>query len=241
MHTRTVAKTRHALITPDGHVPSAFPGWSGVTTNVLISPAMGAGFSQFLLTFAETNGIARFEADANEHVVYVETGEARTTWNGGSTTLTAGGFLFTPPDTALTLEAGPGTRLTVYRKIYQKSAGTTPSAALFGNAADVPDEPFLGNRRARLKTLLPIDPLFDIAVNIFTYQPGASLPFVETHIMEHGLLMLAGQGVYRLEDCYYLVEAGDAIWMAPYCPQWFAAIGDVPASYLYHKDIHRLP
>ena len=55
------------------------------------------------------------------------------------------------------------------------------------------------------------------------------------------LLMLSGQGIYRLEDSYYPVEAGDAIWMAPYCPQWFAAIGDIPASYLYYKDIHRLP
>jgi (S)-ureidoglycine aminohydrolase len=92
-----------------------------------------------------------------------------------------------------------------------------------------------------LQTLLPIDPRFDLAINIFTYQPGATLPFVETHMMEHGLLMLSGQGVYRLEGAYYPVEPGDAIWMAPYCPQWFAAIGDVPASYLYYKNIHRMP
>ena len=102
-------------------------------------------------------------------------------------------------------------------------------------------EVFLGYEGARLQTLLPVDPRFDLAMNIFTYRPGATLPFVETHIMEHGLLMLAGQGVYRLEDSYYPVQAGDAIWMAPYCPQWFVAMGDAPASYLYYKDIHRLP
>ncbi|RYD71642.1 MAG: cupin domain-containing protein, partial [Verrucomicrobiaceae bacterium] len=68
-------------------------------------------------------------------------------------------------------------------------------------------------------------------MHIFTYQPGATLPFVETHIMEHGLLMLSGQRIYRLEESDYPVTAGDAIWMAPYCPQWFAAIGDEPASW----------
>jgi (S)-ureidoglycine aminohydrolase len=87
--------------------------------------------------------------------------------------------------------------------------------------------------------LLPDVPAFDLAMNIFTYQPGATLPFVETHIMEHGLLMLAGQGVYRLEDSWYPVAAGDAIWMAPYCPQWFVAMGKQPASYLYYKDVNR--
>jgi (S)-ureidoglycine aminohydrolase len=57
--------------------------------------------------------------------------------------------------------------------------------------------------------------------------------------MEHGLLMLSGQGVYRLEDSWYPVAAGDVIWMAPYCPQWFVAMGKSPASYLYYKDVNR--
>ena len=112
---------------------------------------------------------------------------------------------------------------------------------MHGNASDIPAEPFLGNENARLQVLLPTDSRFDLAMNIFTYQSGATLPFVETHIMEHGLLMLSGQGVYRLEDSYYPVKAGDVIWMAPYCPQWFVAMGDEPASYLYYKDVNRLP
>ncbi len=57
--------------------------------------------------------------------------------------------------------------------------------------------------------------------------------------MEHGLLMLSGQGVYRLDDSWYCVTAGDAIWMAPYCPQWFVAMGKAPARYLYYKDVNR--
>ena len=76
---------------------------------------------------------------------------------------------------------------------------------------------------------------------IRTYQPGATLPFVETHVMEHGLVMLSGQGVYRLDADYHPVQAGDVIWMAPYCPQWFVAMGKTPASYIYYKDVNRDP
>ena len=82
---------------------------------------------------------------------------------------------------------------------------------------------------------------FDLAMNIFTYQPGATLPFVETHVMEHGLIMLSGQGVYRLEDSWYPVAAGDVIWMASYCSRWFVAMGKTPASYIYYKDVNRDP
>jgi (S)-ureidoglycine aminohydrolase len=59
--------------------------------------------------------------------------------------------------------------------------------------------------------------------------------------MEHGLLMLEGQGVYRLGDSWYPVREGDAIWMAPFCPQWFVAMGKGPARYLYYKDVNRDP
>jgi (S)-ureidoglycine aminohydrolase len=82
---------------------------------------------------------------------------------------------------------------------------------------------------------------FDMAVNTMEYLPGATLPFVETHVMEHGLLMLAGGGIYRLGDSWYLVEAGDTIWMRAYCPQWFGALGKIPAKYLIYKDMNRDP
>jgi (S)-ureidoglycine aminohydrolase len=59
--------------------------------------------------------------------------------------------------------------------------------------------------------------------------------------MEHGLLLLDGQGIYRLGERWYPIQAGDAIWMGPYCPQWFAAIGKNPARYLYYKDVNRDP
>jgi (S)-ureidoglycine aminohydrolase len=78
-----------------------------------------------------------------------------------------------------------------------------------------------------------------MAVNLFTFQPGATLPLVEVHVMEHGLLLLDGAGVYRLGDHYYPITAGDVLWMAAYCPQWWVAMGKSPSTYLYYKNIHR--
>lgn len=240
-HTRTVVSARHALIAPDGHVPSTFPGWQNATAFVMLSPAMGADLSQILVTFDPAGGTAAFSADIHEHAIYVETGGCRVELPDQSLQLGTTGFIFIPGGTAFTLHGTEATRLTVFRKVFEEHPDLDPPPLVYGLASDVPGEPFLGNPRALLQTLLPVDPRYDMAMNLFTYQPGATLPFVETHIMEHGLLMLSGQGIYRLEESYYPVTAGDAIWMAPYCPQWFVAMGKEPASYLYYKDINRSP
>lgn len=47
---------------------------------------------------------------------------------------------------------------------------------------------------------VPADAAFDFAVNTMTYQPGATLPMMEIHYMEHGLLMVEGGGIYRLGE-----------------------------------------
>jgi (S)-ureidoglycine aminohydrolase len=99
----------------------------------------------------------------------------------------------------------------------------------------------MGDDALAVRILLPDDIAFDFAVNTMTFQPGAALAMVEIHVMEHGLLMLAGGGVYRLGESWYPVSAGDFIWMASYCPQWFGALGKIPAKYLIYKDWNRHP
>jgi (S)-ureidoglycine aminohydrolase len=99
----------------------------------------------------------------------------------------------------------------------------------------------MGDSSLRVRSLMPNTDEYDFAVNTMTYDPGAGLSMVEIHVMEHGLLMLEGGGIYKLGDSWYPVEAGDFIWMAPYCPQWFGAIGKKPAKYLIYKDWRRHP
>jgi (S)-ureidoglycine aminohydrolase len=99
----------------------------------------------------------------------------------------------------------------------------------------------MGDKALRVRSMMPDGPPYDFAVNTMTYDPGAALSMVEVHVMEHGLLMLEGGGIYKLSDSWYPVEAGDFIWMGPYCPQWFGALGKRPAKYLIYKDWRRHP
>ncbi|MEZ4610864.1 MAG: hypothetical protein R2838_11595 [Caldilineaceae bacterium] len=46
--TRTAVQRDHAFITPDSHVTGPLPRWEKTRGVVLISPHMGAGFSQYL-------------------------------------------------------------------------------------------------------------------------------------------------------------------------------------------------
>jgi len=238
--TRTFVGQRHALVAPDGHVVSSLPGVTGATTVVLISSEMGAGFTELTITFNQ-DGRAEFPDSQIEAFIYVLEGSVTAQAKSERRILAAGEFLFVPAVTPWSLtEPVPGTQVHLFLKRYVALPGVSEPAILFGREQDIAGQPFLGDESARLQVLLPDDLSYDLAVNIFNYQAGAHLPFVETHIMEHGLLMLAGTGVYRLEDNWYPVTAGDCIWMAPFCPQWFVAMGKTPARYLYYKDVNRL-
>ena len=238
-HTRARVAARHALITPENHVNSAVPGITGATAVVLINPAMGARFAQTLVTF-QAGGRARFADDAIETFGYVLSGEVSIALGGRRQRSRTGAYFFAPPGHAAELTAPKaGTQVMLFQKTYVALPDVAAPGPILGDAADVAGTPFLGDPAANLQVLLPDLPAFDLAVNVFAYQPGGHLPFVEVHVMEHGLVMLDGEGVYRLEDDWYPVRRGDVIWMAPYCAQWFVAMGKQPARYLYYKDVNR--
>lgn len=235
--TRNVIKRNYALITPDGRVASVLPGWTNCTPCVQISSALGAGFSQYLIALdAKSSGIG--ETKDEEWFLYMVAGKARV--NGAA--LREGGFAFLPPLTNYEVQgASANSQLLIFKKTFKPLAQPTPLQFFTGDEKDIAESPFLGDKQARLKILIPDSPATDMAVNIFTFDPGATLPFVETHVMEHGMLFLRGGGIYRLDADWHPVMAGDALWIAPYCPQWFIAAGPEPARYIYYKNINRLP
>ncbi len=238
--TRTCIKGDHAMIAPDSHVPCPPVGWTETSAIILISPQMGSRFIQYFANMAR-GGTAGLPLPGVQRAIFVHEGGVRVECGKLKATLAPGGFAWLPPDVPHTIRAAKATRLTVFEKPYEEREGVEIPGAVAGDSAKVKGNPFLGDPDARLKVLLPEIPGFDMAMNVFDFKAGAALPFVECHVMEHGLLMLEGQGVYRLADSWYPVQAGDAIWMASYCPQWFVAYGKGPSSYLYYKDIHRDP
>lgn len=239
--TRSRVRDDHALICPDSFVPASLPGWLGAKCVVLVSPSLGARFVQYL-ALMDANGFAKVAAPGVEQVVYVlDGGVTLAIEDGEKHLLGPGAYAYLAANDAGSLRASGPCRLCVFEKFYEPVPEFNPPATFVRHEREITGAPFLGDPDARLQVLLPDVPAFDMAVNIFTYRPGATLPMVEVHVMEHGLLMLEGQGVYRLADSWYPVREGDAIWMAPYCPQWFVAMGKGPARYLYYKDVNRYP
>lgn len=238
--TRSVVKRNHAIIAPDGYINSNVPGWTNCTVNVIINEAMGAKFSQ-LLTTLKSNGEIKGETNASQIFFYVVKGKCNATIGGKENNLVQRGFVYVPAGTAYTFNSGEeGTQMLSFHKVYEPLTGYPKPEIIFGKSEGDGDT-YLGDPALRLQVLLPDNFSFDMAVNIFTYDPGGHLPFVETHIMEHGLMYLRGQGIYMLDHQWYPIKNGDSIWMAPYCQQWFTAMGKEPAVYIYYKNINRFP
>ena len=229
-NTRSAHRSDHLLHTPDTFVRAPLPGMRNATAIVHVGPAAGAGFTQYTVEF-EPGGI--LEPTAAQRFVHV--------LEGALGDLRAGGYAYVPAGADAALSAAGRTVATVIEKPYRALAGAPTPFQFTGHESDAPAQPLMGDDSIEVRTLVPPGPAYDFAVNLMTFQPGAALPMVEIHVMEHGLLMLAGGGIYRLGDHWYPVAAGDFIWMAPYCPQWFGAIGKIPARYLIYKDWNRHP
>ncbi len=248
--TRSSLKADHLLQTPDTFIRTTLPGAQGVEFVVHTAPRLGAAFAQMTAEFSKNGTLAPTGAGV-QRFVYVLEGLIDLGILGGRTSgaLTAGKFAYVPADIAHQVRAREVSRAVVIEKRYSPATNTVFETGqptnrpevVIGDEAKIHSEALGGDAGLQVKHLMPDGPSWDFAVNTMTYDPGAALAQVEAHVMEHGLLMLEGGGIYRLGDHWYPVTAGDFIWMAPYCPQWFGAIGKVPAKYLIYKDWYRHP
>ncbi len=251
--TRSSLKTDHLLQTSDTFIRTPLPGADRVDFVIHAAPRLGADFTMMTAEFAaggslggSTRGLQRFlyVLEGEIQVAYQEELEPETGEAPGNLTevLTAGGFAYLPAGLPHQVVAGTAAKAVVIEKLFQDLPdGDEPAGFVFGNERSLPSELLGGDPGLRVRRLMPDGLPWDFAVNTMTYDPGASLAQVEIHVMEHGLLMLEGGGIYRLGDHWYPVTAGDFIWMAPYCPQWFGALGKSPAKYLIYKDWLRHP
>jgi len=235
---RAVVERNYAILPPEGIPESVLPDWSGVAARVLAAPAMGAAFAMYLLDLAAGGAGAQALPEDVEAFFYMIAGEARLEIGGRSHAIRHGGFAYLKPGSRFRLSAEKEASVLWLKKVYEPIDSRRP-ADVIGDEAAVKGEPFMGVPELILKTLLPADLTFDMAMNIFTFPPGFSLPVTETHFMEHGLYMLQGQGVYYLGDRWREVKTGDFIWMGPYVPQSFWATGSEPARYIYYKNVNR--
>jgi len=234
--TRTSYQRDHALLTPDSFIRAPLPGMKDATAIVHAAPVTGAAFTQYTVEFGARGSLG---VTAAQRFLYVLDGVVSVEIGGKKHRLEKDGYAFLPAGAAHRVVAAQPARAVVIEKEYRALRGIKAPKALIGDEREVAGKPLAGDDALEVRSLLPADPSFDMAVNTMTFAPGATLPMVECHVMEHGLLMLDGGGVYRLGERWYPVAAGDFIWMAPYCPQWFGALGKTPSRYLIYKDWNR--
>jgi (S)-ureidoglycine aminohydrolase len=237
-HTRSANRRDHLLLTPDTFIRTPLPGLINGVAIVHVAPAAGAAFTQMTIELEPGGTLTE---GPSQRLIYVLEGKLTLSVEGSRKLhkLAPGGYVYIPTEHPHTLTAITAARIAVIDKPFLPLESEPNPEFLIGREQDQPAIALGGDPDLIVRSLLPASMAFDFACNTMTYAPGAALSQVEVHYMEHGLLMLEGGGIYRLGDQWYPTTAGDFIWMAPYCPQWFGAIGKKPAKYLIYKDFNR--
>lgn len=238
----TTDRGRHGpaftLLTPANRYMSRLPSLADVGYFKLVTPRREpARFAQYLLEIP-ASGARSMLGPQYEHFLYGLSGDACVVSGGDTLKLDEGGFVYVPPSMRFDLRAqGAGTLLWI-KRVYQRWPSLGPPEPVSGHVAELPAIPTGAPGLTRRELLDPDDGAFDFNMSLMSFDPGARLPQIEIHDEEHGLYMTAGSGIYRLDGEQHQVQAGDFIYMAPYCPQGFAA-GHDGASYLLYKDVYR--
>ena len=227
-------------------VTSTLPGWSATKLWLIARPMTGFSetFSQYVMEVAPGGGSDAPDAETGaEHWLFFTGGLATLTIDGTGYEMEAGSYAHIPAASRWTLLAEGATpaRFHWLRKLYEPAPGTPAPNALVVNERDIPPlaMPDTQGRWATTRFVDPTDVRHDAHVNIVTFQPGGLIPFEETHVMEHGLYVLEGKAVYKLNKDWVEVEAGDFMWLRAYCPQACYAAGPGPFRYLLYKDVNR--
>lgn len=227
-------------------VSSCLPNWERTRLWIVARPLSGFAetFSQYIMQVEAGGGSDNPEPDASaECVLFVTNGEVSLNCAGTLDKLAPGGFAYIPPGCRWSLRNG-GSRAAEFhwiRKAYERAEGLSMPDPFVTNEAEIEpvSTPGTNGKWTTTHFVDPKDLRYDMNVNIVNFEPGGTIPFEETHVMEHGLYVLSGKAVYRLNSDWVEVESGDFIWLRAFCPQACYAGGPDRFRYLLYKDVNR--
>uniref|UniRef100_A0A8I7B5S8 Cupin 2 conserved barrel domain-containing protein n=1 Tax=Hordeum vulgare subsp. vulgare TaxID=112509 RepID=A0A8I7B5S8_HORVV len=213
--TRSVLKKDHAVITPESHVFSPLPNWTNTLGAYLISPALGAHFTMYLANMQDGSKSALPPKDVERLIFVVQGSTALSVESRTTQSLLVDSYAYLPANMKHSVISDKPTTLVIFERRYTSIGDYQPDLVVGST-----------DKQPLLET---------------PGEPGEYLNVKEVHYNQHGLLLLEGQGIYRLGNSWYPVQAGDTIWMAPFVPQWYAALGKTKSRYLLYKDVNRNP
>ena len=227
-------------------VTSLLPHWDKTRAWIIARPLSGFAetFSQYIMEVLPGGGSERPEPDPDaEAVLFVVEGQLDLTLGSTTHAMMSGGYAFIPPGANWTVSNSSTAPVKFHwvRKAYEKVEGIGAPDAFVTSDAEVEPIAMPGTAGTWATTRFadPSDIRHDMHVNIVTFEPGGTIPFAETHVMEHGLYVLEGKAVYRLNSDWVEVEAGDFMWLRAFCPQACYAGGPGRFRYLLYKDVNR--
>ena len=227
-------------------VTSFLPGWTRTRLWVLARPLTGFAetFSHYVMEVEPGGGSDRPEPDPDaECVLFVTHGRATLKAPGIKNQLVPGSYVFLAPGDPWEFLATGETACVFHwiRKSHVTAQGVDLPRSFVTQEQDIEPEamPDTDGRWSTTRFVDPRDLRHDMHVNIVNFEPGAVIPFAETHVMEHGIYVLEGKAVYRLNRDWVEVEAGDFLWLRAFCPQACYAGGPGKFRYLLYKDVNR--
>jgi (S)-ureidoglycine aminohydrolase len=246
---RAVFTNAYALI-PKGVmqdiVTSFLPQWINTRAWIIARPMTGFAetFSQYIMEVSEGGGSKNPEPNKNaEAVLFVVEGSATLTIESNKHLLVPGSYAFIPPGSIWNFQNAKGKPCKFHwiRKSYESVDGMPTPEAFVTHEKNIVPSPMPDTNGVWSTTRFtdPNDLRHDMHVNIVNFEPGGVIPFAETHVMEHGLYVLEGKAVYRLNQDWVEVEAGDFMWLRAFCPQACYAGGPGRFRYLLYKDVNR--
>jgi (S)-ureidoglycine aminohydrolase len=218
---------------------SYLPGFKGVQAEVLAAPQIGARFVEYLLSIQPDGGTAQAYKQELEHFLFVLEGGVEFALDGTRHAMKTGHFVWLPPNRPFEFNnrSGEVCRMIWIRCRYRLAADLPVPEPIIAHESEIPANP---TDTYMEQHLTPYENLaFDMGINLQVFEPGVYFSDVESHIMEHGLYMTAGSGIYWLNGDFIETKKDDFIYMAPFCSQFFYATGWEKSAYLLYKDVNR--
>ena len=92
----------------------------------------------------------------------------------------------------------------------------------------------------RHKSLTPLVGAQMLGCSLYRVAAGqTAFPHHRHHANDEVIYVLEGKAVYRLNQDWVEVEAGDFMWLRAFCPQACYAGGPGRFRYLLYKDVNR--
>lgn len=225
---------------------SLLPHWEKTISWILSRPLTGFSetFSHYIMDVVPGGGSEFPEPDLEvESVIFVTHGSCTITIDSKPHRMGPGGYGYLPPNCRWNFKSDGEENCVFHwiRKRYEVVDDVPVPEPFFKNETEITPQvmPHTEGRWSTTRFVQPDDLRHDMHVNIVNFEPGATIPFLETHVMEHGLYILEGKAAYRLNQDWVEVEAGDYIWLRAFCPQACYAGGPNRFRYLLYKDVNR--